>query len=705
MATLDVADVPARADDTPRAPSAGGSAISAEAIPLLAREDAASAALADGARGASAWGRRATAVGVTTALIAGALALVAVASPASRGDLFGAPLAALGAAGNKLGASAQHRGGRRAGAQTDTPDRPTPLEAFNIFAEPKGLKLDRRHLPPLTPAGLARSQRNTMMVDQINPVMLAAADVNPDADHEYERDHDHDHEDEGIDPETLDTRDTHDARDTYDILERGRGRARDRSDRDRVRLGRSRRARSFDRLEVASASDGSYRSRRSERRARRRNRRNGRRFERATRRDAFEGDAYDVSPRGDGSAARRSGLGEGYESGGGGAGGGGYAYGDDWRVGGGSNVGDDWLVGDGSNVGDDWRVGDDWLVGVDGEDLDGEDLDAEYVAPARGEATFATTDRFSFDPEPDARARRRERRANRRANRREDRRGNEIGLPSSVASEVSSMGLRARRACVLKRAATDAQAQAVLDYACNPVHGLSCAPIKKGGRHFVPNTKRDHAEWAIDQFFKRRSQEPDAFPQQDCHFVGVATLDVPGNFYLTTRGTLTRANHATDVITSKVAVPAEGLTFAGDEGVVGELAAETDSGAPTFDPLRPVSAPSTSFKIWAGAEPGATGCMLETMVIYDFDGDGRPDRTESFELQGIPEEPNLIPVETKVLGHSLKARGDTFWSAVTNMKVSLRVKSPNCPGRVNVWEAATMYPSFLTVPYRAPIMN
>ena len=267
------------------------------------------------------------------------------------------------------------------------------------------------------------------------------------------------------------------------------------------------------------------------------------------------------------------------------------------------------------------------------------------------------------------------------------------------------MGLRARRACVLKRAATDAQAQAVLDYACNPVHGLSCAPIKKGGRHFVPNTKRDHAEWAIDQFFKRRSQEPDAFPQQDCHFVGVATLDVPGNFYLTSRGTLTRANHATDVITSKVAVPAEGLTFAGDEGVVGELAAETDSGAPTFDPLRPVSAPSTSFKIWAGAEPGATGCMLETMVIYDFDGDGRPDRTESFELQGIPEEPNLIPVETKVLGHSLKARGDTFWSAVTNMKVSLRVKSPNCPGRVNVWEAATMYPSFLTVPYRAPIMN
>lgn len=674
MATLDVADAPARAGDPPRAPSTRGSATSAEAIPLLARDDAASA---DGARGASAWGRRATAVGVTTALIAGALALVAAASPAARGDLLGAPLAALGAAGNKLGASAQHRGGRRAGAQTDTPDRPTPLEAFNIFAEPRGLKLDRRQLPPLTPAGLARSQRNTMMVDQINPVMLAsyaAAAGDPDADLEYIQEDEHEREEEDIQPETFET------------FEGGRGRARDRSGRTpRARPSEDDARRSFVRLEDVSE--------RSERRARRRNRRRADRA--ATRRDAFDGDDDGVYAYDDGPASRRGRLGDGYDSGGGGRGGGGYAYGG-VGVGGGANFGDDWLIGDGGGLGG----------GVDGD----------YFAPARGEGEGASSfaspaeDDFSFNPEPEPRSRRRERRANRREDRREDRRGNKRGLPPSrgdvtVASEVSSMGFAARRACVLKRAATDAQAQAVLDYACNPVHGMSCAPISKGGRAFIPNTKRDHAAWAIDQFFKRRSQEPDAFPQQDCHFVGVATLDVPGNFYLTTRGTLTRANHATDVITSKVSVPAEGLTFASDEGVVGELAAETDPDAPTFDPLRPASAPSTSFKIWAGAEPGATGCMLETMVIYDFDGDGRPDRTESFELQGIPEEPNLIPVETKVLGHSLKARGDKFWSAVTNMKVSLRVKSSNCPGRVNVWEAATMYPSFLTVPYRAPIIN
>jgi hypothetical protein len=39
-----------------------------------------------------------------------------------------------------------------------------------------------------------------------------------------------------------------------------------------------------------------------------------------------------------------------------------------------------------------------------------------------------------------------------------------------------------------------------------------------------------------------------------------------------------------------------------------------------------------------------------------------------------------------VLGHSLRARGDTFWPAVTNARVQLFIKSPNCPGAVNVWE-------------------
>ena len=76
---------------------------------------------------------------MTTSLIAGALALVAVASPASRAATSSAFPSRARRGGNKLGASAQRERGRRAGAQTDTPDRPTPLEAFNIFAEPKSV--------------------------------------------------------------------------------------------------------------------------------------------------------------------------------------------------------------------------------------------------------------------------------------------------------------------------------------------------------------------------------------------------------------------------------------------------------------------------------------------------------------------------------------------------------------------------------------
>ena len=93
--------------------------------------------------------------------------------------------------------------------------------------------------------------------------------------------------------------------------------------------------------------------------------------------------------------------------------------------------------------------------------------------------------------------------------------------------------------------------------------------------------------------------------------------------------------------------------------------------------------------------------MLETSVSYDFDGDGVADRVEHFQPQGVPEEPDLIPVESKVLGHDVRVEGDAYWTGVTNARARLRVRSPNCPGAVRIWESAEMYPSFLTVPYDA----
>jgi len=88
------------------------------------------------------------------------------------------------------------------------------------------------------------------------------------------------------------------------------------------------------------------------------------------------------------------------------------------------------------------------------------------------------------------------------------------------------------------------------------------------------------------------------------------------------------------------------------------------------------------------------------VVTYDFDGDGVVDREERYEQQGVSEEPDLLPVETKVLGNSMKVRGSEFWDGVTNAAVKLIVKSSNCAGSVNVWESADAFPSFLTVPYQ-----
>jgi hypothetical protein len=252
------------------------------------------------------------------------------------------------------------------------------------------------------------------------------------------------------------------------------------------------------------------------------------------------------------------------------------------------------------------------------------------------------------------------------------------------------------RACVLKNAATEEQAQAVLDFACGRV---SCAPIGWGGAKEFPNTRVDHAAWAIDRYFRLRSREPDAFPQRDCHFVGVATLDVPNNFYLASNGELVQTNHRTDVIARKVTVPSEGIVFNSGTSVSGRLVSSVGSD----DPLRPAAGASTAFKYWVGANrvgAGGDACMVETTVVYDFDGDGEADRTESFELQGVPSEPDLLPVETKVLGHSVKARGARFPKEVSGARVSLMVRSPNCPGEIDVWESAATYPSFLTVPYR-----
>ena len=114
--------------------------------------------------------------------------------------------------------------------------------------------------------------------------------------------------------------------------------------------------------------------------------------------------------------------------------------------------------------------------------------------------------------------------------------GDQVVTGASTPRRGAVTSGRRSRPCVLKDAVTDEQAQAVLDFACAPESGVSCAPIGAGGARERPNTRMDHAAWAIDRYFRVRSREPDAFAQRDCHFVGVASLDAPNNFYVSVSG-------------------------------------------------------------------------------------------------------------------------------------------------------------------------
>ena len=160
----------ARASAAPVAVAPASASTSAvERMPLLGAGRTRAAAADSAAAGVRA---RGVASSLRAALVACAtLAVAAVvgvslgasrASPVGRGDVA---FASLGAAGKKLGSGVR---AERAGSATEVPGKPTPLEAFNPFADARGLKLDPRKLPPLTPAGLAKSQRATMMVDQVN---------------------------------------------------------------------------------------------------------------------------------------------------------------------------------------------------------------------------------------------------------------------------------------------------------------------------------------------------------------------------------------------------------------------------------------------------------------------------------------------------------------------------------------------------------
>ncbi|OQU90963.1 PLASMODESMATA CALLOSE-BINDING PROTEIN 1 isoform X2 [Sorghum bicolor] len=79
--------------------------------------------------------------------------------------------------------------------------------------------------------------------------------------------------------------------------------------------------------------------------------------------------------------------------------------------------------------------------------------------------------------------------------------------------------------CVCRTDLADTALQKTLDYACGG--GADCKPILQNGACFAPDTVKAHCSYAVNSFYQRNNQNPQA-----CVFSGTATLsnnDPSGN--------------------------------------------------------------------------------------------------------------------------------------------------------------------------------
>ncbi|KAL3597337.1 hypothetical protein D5086_008974 [Populus alba] len=78
--------------------------------------------------------------------------------------------------------------------------------------------------------------------------------------------------------------------------------------------------------------------------------------------------------------------------------------------------------------------------------------------------------------------------------------------------------------CVPKAGVSDAQLQAMLDYACG--QGIDCGPIQPGGACFEPNTVASHASYAMNLYYQKSAKNP-----WNCDFSETATLTLKNPSY------------------------------------------------------------------------------------------------------------------------------------------------------------------------------
>ncbi|KAE8023146.1 hypothetical protein FH972_008885 [Carpinus fangiana] len=71
--------------------------------------------------------------------------------------------------------------------------------------------------------------------------------------------------------------------------------------------------------------------------------------------------------------------------------------------------------------------------------------------------------------------------------------------------------------CFCKDGLSDQALQKALDYACGA--GADCSPILQSGACYLPNTVKNHCDYAVNSYYQRKNQG-----QGSCDFAGTASV-------------------------------------------------------------------------------------------------------------------------------------------------------------------------------------
>ena len=208
-----------------------------------------------------------------------------------------------------------------------------------------------------------------------------------------------------------------------------------------------------------------------------------------------------------------------------------------------------------------------------------------------------------------------------------------------------------------------------------------CKDINPGGSKYEPNTNRAHADWAFEHYYLTDESYTSCFFASNAYLRDSQDHKPPlGHYELTKDGRLmyptpAKTQGGTDTIApggSKVWTVVEGLTgnWVGTNAI---------------------------FRLWlTGSVPG---CRAHAEIAYDFNGDGKPERTEVYSdssdsLRVLPE----YEAYTNAVGTDDSTSGD--YASMQNGKVSVTVfNDKDSKGAIQVMVATNESPSFITVPY------